>query len=53
MDNKKEINDIEKLAYIINSTGGKEPSPDAKRIIHLYANGDIDLETAKIALLRL
>ena len=49
---KKEINDIEKLAYIINSVDGVEPSPKAKKIIRLYANGDIDLETAKFAILR-
>ena len=49
---KKEINDIEKLAYIINSVDGAEPSPKAKKIIRLYANGDIDLETAKFAILR-
>ena len=49
---KKEINDVEKLAYIINSVDGAEPSPKAKKIIHLYANGDIDLETAKFAILR-
>jgi len=49
---KKEVNDIEQLAYLINSVDGVEPSPKAKKIIHLYANGDIDLETAKFAILR-
>ena len=49
---KKEVNDIEQLAYIINSVDGKEPSIKAKKIIHLYANGDIDLETAKFAILK-
>lgn len=54
LDNEeKELNDTEQLAYIINSVDGKEPSPKAKRIIHLYANGDIDLETAKFAILRM
>ena len=53
LDNEqKEINDIEQLAYIINSVDGSEPNPKAKKIIHLYANGDIDLETAKFAILR-
>ena len=49
---ENEMNDVEKLAYIINSTDGKEPSPKDKKIIHLYAKGDIDLETAKFALSR-
>lgn len=49
----KELNDTEELAYIINSVDGKEPSLKAKKIIHLYANGDIDLETAKFAILRM
>lgn len=44
--------DIEKLAYLINSVGGGEPSPKAKRIIHRYVKGDIDLETAKAALIK-
>ena len=43
--------DIETLAYIINSTGGVEPSPEDKKIIHMYAKGNIDLDTAKRALL--
>ena len=49
---KKEVNDAEQLAYLINSVDGREPSQKAKKIIHLYANGDIDLETAKFAILR-
>ena len=49
---KKEQTDIESLAYIINSVGGVEPSPQAKKIIHLYAIGEIDLETAKRELLK-
>ena len=54
LDNEeKTLNDTEQLAYIINSVDGKEPSPKAKKIIHLYANGDIDLETAKYAILRM
>lgn len=49
---EKEAIGTEKLAYLINTVDGKEPSPKAKRIIHLYARGDIDLETAKFALIR-
>lgn len=49
---KKEQTDIESLAYIINSIGGVEPSPEAKKIIHLYATGEIDLDTAKKKLLK-
>lgn len=49
---EKESLDVEKLAYLINTVDGKEPSPKAKKIIHLYARGDIDLETAKFALIR-
>ena len=49
---EKETNGTEKLAYLINTVDGKEPSPKAKKIIHLYANGDIDFETAKYALIR-
>ena len=49
---KKEQTDVESLAYIINSVGGVEPSPEAKKIIHLYAIGEIDLETAKRKLLK-
>ena len=45
-------NEIERLAYAINSVDGKEPSQKSKSIIHLYANGDIDYETEKICLLR-
>ena len=49
---KKEQTEIETLAYIINSVGGVEPSPQAKKIIHLYAIGEIDLETTKKKLLK-
>lgn len=49
---EKEGADVERLAYLINSTDGEEPSPKAKRIIHLYAVGDIDFETAKFALMQ-
>ena len=52
MSKKEKPTDIETLAYIINSTGGVEPSPEDKKIIHMYAKGDIDLETAKRALLK-
>ena len=49
---KKEQTEIETLAYIINSVDGVEPSPEAKKIIHLYATGEIDLDTAKYELLK-
>lgn len=49
---EKESTDTEKLAYLINTVDGKEPSPKAKKIIHLFATGDIDYETAKFALVR-
>lgn len=50
---EKEITDNERLAFLINAVDGEEPSPKAKKIIHLYARGDIDLETAKFALMRI
>ena len=54
LDNKEnKETDIEKLAYIINKTDGGEPHPKAKKILHLYATGEIDYETAKFAILRL
>ena len=43
----------EQLAYLINLTGGKEPSARAKKIIHLYATKEIDYETAKFVLMRM
>ena len=46
-------NELEQLAYIINSTDGKEPSPEAKKIIHAYAEGEIDLETAMARIIKL
>lgn len=49
---ESESNDVERLAYLINTVDGGEPSPKAKKIIHLYTRGDIDFETAKFALLR-
>ena len=49
---EKEETDISKLAYLINAVDGRDPSPKAKKIINLYARGDIDLDTAKFALLR-
>ena len=53
LDSQKSVSTKnEKLAYLINSVDGKEPSPKAKKIIHLYAIGDIDYETAKFALAR-
>ena len=44
---EKEEKDISKLAYLINTVDGKEPSLKAKKIINLYARSDIDLDTAK------
>lgn len=52
LDSQEEETDLERLAYVINSVDGKEPSPKAKKIIHLFTKGDIDYETAKFALLR-
>ena len=49
---EKEETDISKLAYLINAVDGRDPSPKAKKIINLFARGDIDLDTAKFALLR-
>ncbi len=49
---KKEQTEIESLAYIINSVGGAEPSIEAKKIIHLYAIGEIVLYAAKKKLLK-
>ncbi len=48
----EESTNIESLTYIINSVGGVEPPPQAKKIIHLYATGEIDLNTAKKKLLK-
>ena len=50
---RNESTDIEQLAYFVNTVDGNEPTPKAKKIIHLYAAGDIDYETAKFALLRI
>ena len=41
--------EVEELAYLINSVDGGEVPPKAKTIIHLFASGVIDLETAKFA----
>ena len=49
---KRQQAEIESLAYIINSVDGVEPSIEAKKTIHLYAVGKIDLETAKKELLK-
>ena len=52
LDNEEnDANDIEQLALIINSVDGSEPSFKAKKILRLYANGDIDFETAKFAII--
>ena len=40
------------FTYIVNSVGGVEPSIEAKKIIHLYATGEIDLDSAKKKLLK-
>ena len=52
-NNENEATDIETLSYLINTVDGNEPSPKAKKIIHLYSTGDIDLDTAKFALAKL
>lgn len=52
LDSEEKETDAERLAYIINSVDGAEPTPQAKKIIHLYVKGDIDYETAKFAILR-
>lgn len=45
--------EIESLARIIEATGGSgEVSGKNKKIIHLYAKGDIDYETAAFAIKR-
>ncbi len=46
-------NEIEELAYIINSVDGGEVPPQARKIINLYSTGAIDLETAKFAIGRM
>ena len=48
----EESTNIESLAHIINSVDGVEPSPEAKIIIHLYAIGEIDVDSAKKKLLK-
>lgn len=48
----EEITKAEELAFAINLTGGKDVSPNLKKIIHLYAKGDIDYETACFAIER-
>ena len=45
--------DVEALAKIIESTGGYgEVSEKNQKIIHLFATGDIDYETAVFAIKR-
>ncbi len=45
--------EVEKLSKIIESTGGKGiVSENNQNIIHLYANGQIDYETAVFAIKR-
>lgn len=52
LNSKEELNREEELAFAINATGGNEVPPNLKRIIHLYAKGDIDYETACFAINR-
>ena len=42
----KEKDQLEQLAYIINSVDGSEPPNEAKKIIHSYVVGEIDYRTA-------
>lgn len=50
---KAKETEIEKLARIIESTGGNgKVSEQNQKIIHLYAIGDIDYETAVFAIKR-
>ena len=50
---KENETEIEKLAKIIESTGGNgEVRKKKKKIIHLYSVGDIDYETAVYAIKR-
>lgn len=50
---KDKTADVEKLASIIESTGGSgKVNEKNKKIIHLFANGDIDYETAVFAIKR-
>ena len=49
----KEKMEVEELAKIIESTGGNgEVSDGNKKIIHLFATGEIDYETAVFAIKR-
>ena len=50
---EQEVTGVEELAGIIASTGGNgKVSPENQKIIHLYAIGDIDYETAVFAIKR-
>lgn len=49
---KNTYSDIAELSFIINSTDGAELTLQQKKIINLYARGDIDLDTAKYAILK-
>ncbi len=54
-DKKKSVDEtqVEALARIIESTGGNcKVSEENQKIIHLFANGDIDYETAVLAIKR-
>lgn len=49
----KEENELEKLARVISSVDGGEPPLEAKKILRLYANDDIDYDTACFMIERL
>ena len=49
-EENEECDQMEELAYIINSVDGKEPPEWAKKIIRLYSRGDIDYDTAVYAI---
>ncbi len=48
----KKINDSAELAALINLTGGKKVSRKFRKLIELYASGDIDYEVAVYAIKR-
>ncbi len=50
LPNREEVKRKEELAHAINLTGGKELKEAAKKIISLYARGDIDYDTAIYAI---
>lgn len=46
------LTDAAKFSYFVTLTGGGEPSPEAIKIVNLYARGEIDYETAEYAILK-